>query len=89
MIFLKQDRRGNMLKKVMCIGLIVFVIQLQNVSAKEIFYQNENGVSFTKEEYEFLSEMFWTGKMYFDVHLRERNIYSGATAIITETFVIS
>ena len=50
-----------MLRKVMCIGLIVFAIQSQNVSAKGIFYQNENGVGFTKEEYEFLSKMFWDG----------------------------
>ena len=60
-VSLKQDRRGNMLKKIIWISFIVFVIQLQNVSAKEILYQNENGVSFAKEEYEFLSKMFWDG----------------------------
>ena len=32
-----------------------------NVSAKEIYYVNDNGVSFSKEEYEFLSFMFWDG----------------------------
>lgn len=32
-----------------------------NVYAKDIYYENKNGVTFTKEEYDFLSFMFWPG----------------------------
>lgn len=52
-----------MLKKIICIciGLISFTIQLSIVNAKEIYYQNKNNVTFTEEEYQFLSKMFWEG----------------------------
>ncbi len=32
-----------------------------SVYAKEVYYTNKNGVSFTEEEYKFLSQMFWEG----------------------------
>ena len=31
------------------------------VSAKEIYFTNDNGVSLTKEEYDFLTKMYWDG----------------------------
>ncbi len=42
--------------------LMVFsIFNMNNVFAKEVFYTNSNNVSFTEEEYEFLSTMFWDG----------------------------
>lgn len=43
--------------------LIVSLIFISNVSAKEreIYYTNDNGVTLTKEEYDFLGEMYWDG----------------------------
>ena len=38
-----------------CFGFII------NVSAKEVYYKNDNDVLLTKEEYEFISYMFWDG----------------------------
>ena len=41
-----------------CIGSCLFVT---NVSAKEVYYQNDNGVTFSKEEYDYLTYMYWDG----------------------------
>lgn len=38
------------------ISLFTFNI---NTQAKEIYYTNKNEVAFTKEEYDFLSFMYW------------------------------
>ena len=32
-----------------------------NVQAKEVYFVNQNNVEFTKEEYDFISYMFWDG----------------------------
>lgn len=32
-----------------------------HVQAKEVYYVNQNNVEFTKEEYDFISYMFWDG----------------------------
>lgn len=40
------------------ISLFTFNI---NTQAKEIYYTNKNEVAFTKEEYDFLSFMYWEG----------------------------
>lgn len=34
---------------------------MSNVSAKDIYYTNNNGVSFNKEEFDFLGNFFWNG----------------------------
>ncbi len=33
----------------------------KSVSAKEVYYTNDNGVQLTQEEYEFLTKMYWDG----------------------------
>ncbi len=52
------------MKKVfVIISLLITIsfINTNNVLANEIFYVNKNNVEFSKEEYEFLSFMFWDG----------------------------
>lgn len=49
-----------MLKRLFVIFGIGFIIALPNVSAAE-YYKNDNGVTLSKEEYDFLSYMFWDG----------------------------
>lgn len=41
--------------------MLVFFINLNNVFAKETYFVNDNGVSFSKEEYDFLTQLFWDG----------------------------
>ncbi len=48
------------MKKVFILLFSCFAF-ISGVYAKEIYYTNEKGVSFTKEEYEFLSMMYWEG----------------------------
>ena len=48
------------------IFLIMFIAILSilphyNVSAEEVYYTNSNGVDFTRDEYDYFSEMFWDG----------------------------
>lgn len=40
------------------LGIMLFT---KNVNAQEVFYQNDLGVSLSKEEYEFISNMYWEG----------------------------
>lgn len=49
-----------MLKKIILILCVGFIVALPNASAKE-FYKNDYGVTLNKEEYDFLSFMFWDG----------------------------
>jgi len=46
-------------KKHLLIVILSLMLFTTNVSAKEIFYVNDYGVSLTKEEYDFFSYMFW------------------------------
>lgn len=41
--------------------LICLTFNINNVKALETFYKNKNGVTLTKEEYDFLSQMYWNG----------------------------
>lgn len=52
-----------MKKRFMIILLLVFLllINIKNVYAKEKYFTNNNGVTFSKEEYDFLTQMFWDG----------------------------
>lgn len=40
---------------------ICLSFKINNVKALETFYENMNGVTLTKEEYDFLSQMYWDG----------------------------
>lgn len=40
---------------------ICLTININKAKALETFYKNNNGVTFTKEEYDFLSQMYWDG----------------------------
>lgn len=42
------------------IAVVSFVF-IQNVKAAETYYTSQNNVSFTQEEYDFLSSFFWDG----------------------------
>ena len=41
--------------------LTVFMTNVGNVNAQETYYINDNGISFTKEEYDFFSKMYYDG----------------------------
>lgn len=51
------------MRKRSCFLLTVLcsILFTTNGYAKEVYYENQNGVSFNKEEYDFLSYMFWDG----------------------------
>lgn len=49
-----------MLKKILIVFGISFIVYMPNVSAEE-YYRNDYGVALNKEEYDFLSYMFWDG----------------------------
>ena len=46
--------------KTLFVFMLAFIV-ISNVNAKEIYYTNDNGVALTKEEYDFLGEMYWDG----------------------------
>lgn len=48
-----------MKKTLFVVVLICLFMFTKNVSAKEIYYTNNNGVEFTYEEYDFLTRMYW------------------------------
>lgn len=48
-------------KKYLLLTILCSMLFTSNISAKEIYYENKNGVVFTKEEYDFLSYMFQDG----------------------------
>ena len=53
-----------MVKKLICLFVSIFTIGfiISNVSAdEEIYYTNGNGVSMTREQYDFFGEMFYDG----------------------------
>ena len=41
-------------KKYLLLTILCSMLFTSNISAKEIYYENKNGVVFTKEEYDFL-----------------------------------
>ena len=41
--------------------VLSFFMFVSNAAAKSIYYINDKGVTFTKEEYDFLDYMFWEG----------------------------
>lgn len=52
----------NMKKKFLLATCIFSIfIFTSNVQAKETYFVNQNNVEFTKEEYDFISYMFWDG----------------------------
>lgn len=63
MIIFSQERKRLEMKKI--IFLLILVGFTSNVYAKEKYYENNNGVELTKEEYDFLSLMYWEGSQDF------------------------
>lgn len=64
MIFLEKLKSYNSsILKYIIFMLVLFLCLMftNNAYALENFYENENGVKLTKEEYEFLSQMYWDG----------------------------
>lgn len=49
--------------KLFIVPVLCFAVFLSynNVNAKEIYYSNDNGVSLSKEEYDFFSMLYWDG----------------------------
>lgn len=41
--------------------LISIFFGISNVNAKEYYYVNDNGITFTKDQYDFISEMYYDG----------------------------
>lgn len=50
-----------MKKYFLLFAFLSYLLLIPNVSAKEYYFKNDNGVFFTKEEYDFLTYMFWNG----------------------------
>lgn len=48
-------------KRILALLAIGFIFSIPQVKAAETYYQNNNGVTLSKEEYDFLSYMFWQG----------------------------
>lgn len=46
------------LSLILVIGLFIGMI---SVSAKDYYYVNDNGITFTKDQYDFISEMYYVG----------------------------
>ena len=63
-LFEKKFMKNN---KIVCLVLLIpilficLTLNINNVKALETFYKNKNGVTLTKEEYDFLSQMYWNG----------------------------
>ncbi len=62
---------------ILLMGIFSFNVK---VNAGEIFYQNENGVILTENEYNFFSEMYWKGYQEFltqedFIELKKLNIF--------------
>ncbi len=49
------------MKKWLTIILLGLVLLPSTAQAKNIYYTNDNGVSFSKEEYDLLTNLFWEG----------------------------
>ena len=51
------------MKKGLIIPLLLFIffISSNNVFASDIYFVNDNNVSFSKEEYDFLTKLYWDG----------------------------
>ena len=52
------------MKKIISISFVLVVsllIGIVSVNAKEYYYINDNGITFTKEEYDFISAMYYEG----------------------------
>lgn len=47
--------------KKICFLIILICTLVGNVSAQELYYVNDKGVSFTKQEYDKISEFYWEG----------------------------
>ena len=61
------------MKKILFIfTIMVFYAGICNASAYEVYYTNSNNVSFTKEEYEFISKILYDGYQK-DMTLEEYN----------------
>ncbi len=52
-----------MKKSILIISLLsfIFFISSDNVFASDIYFVNDNNVSFSKEEYDFLTRLYWDG----------------------------
>lgn len=50
-----------MKRSLFVVASICLLMFTNNVSAKELYYTNSNGVEFSYEEYDFLTRMFWDG----------------------------
>lgn len=52
----------NKIKNKLFFGIILGIMFFaNNVNAQEIYYQNDLGVALSKQEYEFISNMYWEG----------------------------
>ncbi len=78
-----------MKKGIVAIGIIAFIICANNVSAKEIYYTNKNNVSFTKEEYQFLTKLYWEGcQELFDEKSYQKFVDSNIINAKVETKIV-
>lgn len=69
------------MKRLIFLGFVLFFAFLINVQATEIYYTNNLGVSFTKEEYDFFSKIYWDGIQKFTT-IEEYNKILGDKSIL-------
>ena len=55
-----------MSKKILLMFMLFFV-GIIRVNAEDIYYSNENGVSFTKKQYDFFSKMYYEEVKRIDI----------------------
>lgn len=62
-LVVRRFNNVNGIIKILCLIVIIciFLFNINIVDASEVFYKNENGVILTKNEYNFLSQMYWDG----------------------------
>lgn len=58
------------------ISTLIFTNGINTVNAQEYYYTNEYGVNFTKEEYDFFSEMYYDGYQKYMTQ-EDRKIFNG------------
>ena len=69
------------MKKLLFLGIVLFLTCSLHVKADEVYYTNNLGVSFTKEEYDFFTEIYWDGIQKFTT-MEEYNKILGDKSIL-------
>lgn len=79
------------MKKKSLFIIVVLLFSINVISAKEVYYINENNVSFTEEEYDFISDVFYEGYQRLMSNVDYQKIFVDTeiinSDIISKTFI--